>query len=196
MNLKATGIIISSVNSKDADRIYRIYTKEQGKITCIGKGVRNLKSRRSTQLDTLNLVTLGLNKKDEFYYIETADLVDDFKRIKANLTVVSWSLYLLESLTLLTEEPDLFLYNRLVECLSDLNKKPSKRLVYSFLKDLILRQGYWDYDYENINPYLKLVDADKVPSILDQKKIDNFFNFLLEEISERRLNSLLLLKNL
>ena len=108
----------------------------------------------------------------------------------------SWSLYLLESLSLLTEEKDYYLYTCLVESLNSLNKKPSKRTVYSFLKNLILREGYWDYEYENTNPYLKLIDSDMVPSNMDQKKIDIFFNSLLEAISERRLNSLLLLKNL
>lgn len=196
MYLKSPGIIISSVNSKDSDRIYRVYTEEFGKILCIGKGVRNLKSRRSPQLDTLNLVKFGLNKRDEFYYIESASLVNDFKRIKLNLTVTSWSLYLLESLSLLTEEADPQLYFKLVDTLTLLNSKPSKRIVYSFLKELILRQGYWDYEYENDRPYLKFVDSALPPNEIDQRKIDIFFNSLLEKLSERRINTLLLLKNL
>ena len=59
-NTKA--IVLKSVKYKDADKIFTLFTKEYGKISAIGRGVRKINSRRSGNLDTLNYVSVGIRK--------------------------------------------------------------------------------------------------------------------------------------
>lgn len=51
-------IVLKSVNYQDADKIFTLYSKEEGKISAIAKGVRKISSKRAGSLDTLNLVSL------------------------------------------------------------------------------------------------------------------------------------------
>lgn len=196
MNTNTIGVVLSSYNSKEADRLYRIYTSDLGKITCIGKGVRKIRSRRGPHIDTLNLVELTLFEKNSYYYITGSSLVNDFKNLKANLPLLSWSSYIVEALNLLTieEEPDIVLFNHLRNALTRLDKEPSKRDVYKFLMLLIKKQGFWDDSFFLEHSYLNTLTDTNTVSKEDQALIDKFFLKLVESITERKINSFLLLQ--
>ncbi|PIR42999.1 DNA repair protein RecO [candidate division WWE3 bacterium CG10_big_fil_rev_8_21_14_0_10_32_10] len=196
--LKTEAIILNSYNFSDSDRLYNVFSKEYGKIVCIGKGVRKLKSRRGSLLDTLNLVNLNLYKKNSFYYISDLNLVNNFNLLKNNLTLSSWAFYIMESVSLFSVEEDYSfdVFENTKKVLNQLSKKPSKRIVYAFLKELIVYQGFWDPSYYIKFPYLKDIQSKKEVSTENQKSIDLFFSTKIEEITEKKLNSVLLISSL
>lgn len=80
------GVVLKSFNHKDSDKIYTIFSKDLGKISVWAKGVRKISSRRAGNLDTLNLVKVGLSEGDfGKRYVQEAVLVNSFSKIKRNL---------------------------------------------------------------------------------------------------------------
>jgi DNA repair protein RecO (recombination protein O) len=59
---KLRGIIIKRTNFGEADRIITVFSCEQGKINCLAKGVRRIKSRRAPHLELFHEVNLVLHE--------------------------------------------------------------------------------------------------------------------------------------
>ena len=198
MYSKTSAIILNSYNFGEADKLYRVFSRDFGKIACIGKGVRRIKSRRAPHLDTLNLVKLDLYSKGSYYYISSSSLINDFSKVKNNLTVSSWGFYILEALSLLSneEEQNEELFSKVVGVLTALNISPMKRQVYLFLKELISFHGYWNVDYITKYSFLNFLDTQDKVSEKDQILIDEFFKEKIERITEKKLESVLLIKNI
>jgi DNA repair protein RecO len=198
MHQALQGVVISSNNFSDSDKFYRVFTKELGLIDCIGKGVRKISSRRSYHLDACSLVKVNLHKKHDYYYISEASQINGFSSIKNNLHVTSWALYCLEvvAVTLAKESIETKTYNSLVNTLSELNERASKRTVYRFLKTVLQEQGYWGDKFIKDFPELTLIDSNKKVSKTDQEKIDKFLTAQVQNVSEQRINTTLLIHSL
>ncbi|HHH14175.1 MAG TPA: DNA repair protein RecO [candidate division WWE3 bacterium] len=192
------GIILNSYNYSDADKIFKIFTEELGIITVLGKGVRKINSKRGGLLDTLNFISFKAYQKKDFYYLTELKTLNNFKKIKSNLALSSWSFFILEVTSLLVPEHQKspYIFSKLKDTLLSLEKKPNKRTIYKFLYFLIENEGYWSNTYYLTNPYLKKIFSNSKVSPKEQKDIDLFFITKIKEIAEKDLNSLLLLKSI
>jgi len=80
------GIVLKSINYKDSDKIYTILTDNMGKVSALAKGVRKITSKRSGNLDTLNLITAGISEsKSSFMLIDEVKTINSFREIKDSL---------------------------------------------------------------------------------------------------------------
>ena len=78
-------IILRSINYKDKDKIYTLFTDKYGKISAIGRGVRKISSRRGGNLDSLNCVSIKLTESDNgFKNIDEVITIDSFRNVKSN----------------------------------------------------------------------------------------------------------------
>jgi DNA repair protein RecO (recombination protein O) len=108
-----TGIVLKSKNYKESDRIYTILTLEKGKLSVRARGVRKITSKRSGNLDTLNLVKIKLSENsNNFRYIEEARTINTFAKIKKDYQSLLIAYYFVE-LTMKTledeqEAPEIF----------------------------------------------------------------------------------------
>lgn len=190
MILKTQGIIIKSSNFSDKDKIYTVFSSDLGIISCIAKGVRSIKSRRSPSLDTLNLVSFKLYKKSDFYYISEVLLQDNFEKIKKNFTTSAYAYFILENLINLTQsdENDGEVFKELTLVLKSLNTHPKKRDVYLFLRKIIKAGGFWNSLYDKKSFIKKLINNENL-NALEQQNLSTFFIDLVEEIGDRKLKS-------
>jgi len=145
-----TGIILKKNTLGDSDRFYTIYSKERGKISAVGKGVRKISSRRNPHLDTLNLVNFSVRENDSKYKtIEEVKAVTTFKNIKKDLDSSSTAYYLCELINKFNEEEheSLEQFDLLLQSLTSLEKTtaPLNYIVSAFEIKLMKLLGYGIY---------------------------------------------------
>lgn len=122
-NTKA--VVLKSIKYKDSDKIFTLFTNEYGKMSAIARGVRKISSRRSGNLDTLNLVSVNIHEDTKgFKNIEEVKLIESFKNIKRDLSKCTKAYYMVELLHRSVEEGDKSdgLFELLVKCLKALDK--------------------------------------------------------------------------
>lgn len=166
-NFKVDGIIIKRRNFGEADRILTVFTQKNGKIQIKALGVRRLNSRRSSHVELLNHTSLTLYKAQTLPILTEAQTLDDFSKIKENLTKVGFGYHicelidglcaenqenrtvfslLLNTLKLLSEEDDIVdaIHNFEISLLTNLGFYPhsrfSKNLNTEFLIEQILER--------------------------------------------------------
>lgn len=144
-------IVLKSINLKDTDKMYVLYSKELGKISATAKGIRKITSKRSGALDTLNnsKVKVTFNSKSPskgYMYISEVTTVNTFINLKSNLSKTKDAYYIIELFNKLVEEleTNVDLYNLLLDTLkllNDLNTNNQKVLTY-FEINLLKILGY------------------------------------------------------
>ena len=118
-------IVLKNIKYKDSDRIFTLFTKEHGKITAVARGVRKITSRRSGNLDTLNLVTVGIHEGNSgFKNIDEVKTLESFKNIKNDLSKSLKAYYISELVhrSIEEEEENPEIFNLLKKCLGALEK--------------------------------------------------------------------------
>ena len=86
MNLiKVKGIVIKEVQYKDNDKIITILTDTLGKVSCIAKGAKKTNSPILANAQYLVYNEFVLYKSRNFYYINSANVIDTFYNIRIDL---------------------------------------------------------------------------------------------------------------
>lgn len=95
MHIKVEGFIVSETPFKDSSKIINILTKEYGLIGVIVRGAKNIKSplRAVSQKFVYANFSL-LYKKDKLSILVSADVIDPFKNLHNDLTLISYLTYL------------------------------------------------------------------------------------------------------
>lgn len=174
---KTEGIIIKRSNFSEADRILTVFSRQHGKIKVIAKGVRRITSKRSGNVELLNLTEITLHEGHNFDILTEASVVNSFSGIKNNLTKIGYAYHLCEIVDGLCaerqESPAIF--RELVKTLKILNSgedrvpgKEDKDAVYNFEVFLLRELGFWPGN-----------------ELLPPEKLDD----ILEEILEKKLKS-------
>jgi DNA repair protein RecO (recombination protein O) len=161
------GIVLSKINYGEADRILTLFTKDQGKVRVIAKGVRKIKSRKRGHLEVFNQVRFSATKVHNFDIMTEAELIEGHSDLKKDLRKVSVAYYLVEIINKLTQtdEKHELLYYFLAEKLHELNETRSlKKFRIKSACDLLMELGFWPYGKE-------LSDPDSVIEDMIEKKL-------------------------
>jgi len=126
---KLTGLIISSNQLKEANRLTTIFTRERGKVKVIAKGANKTLSRKNYNLDSLNLINFSVYlSNSEFNIITETTLINDFTILKKDFLKIKIAYYIFEILNkFLVEEiiiPGLF--DKILEYLITLSNVSSE----------------------------------------------------------------------
>ena len=62
MEYRYTAIILKKKEIGETDRLYTVYTKEAGKLKLVARGVRKLEAKLASQLETMNIVSLSVQR--------------------------------------------------------------------------------------------------------------------------------------
>jgi len=142
MYFRTEGIILARRSFGEADRILTIYTKDYGKISAIGKGVRRPRSKKGGHLELGNWCKLFVAKGknlDLLTEVETKKAfgIDNFSNIKANKIY-----HLLELVDALTqnEQKNKKVFFLLVEFLNEISKENNFDLISSVFKVKLLSE--------------------------------------------------------
>lgn len=104
MTTKLTAIIIGKKDIREADRLYTLYTREQGKMRVLGQGTRKLASKLSGNLELLNECTLTIARGKVLDRIATVDRVIHREPLKNDLEKLVCALYTCECIDALIKE--------------------------------------------------------------------------------------------
>jgi DNA repair protein RecO (recombination protein O) len=149
------GIILGRINYGEADRIISIFSKDHGRSSLMAKGVRRPKSRKRGHIEIFSRVRYqGISGKGIDLMTE-AEIIDDFKEVRASLKKVSLAYYFTEVTGKITHEGEgnLGVYELLVDSLEKLKTaKLLKKLRLEFVQKIIILLGYWPHTKVMSNP--------------------------------------------
>jgi len=99
-----SGIVLRMNSFGEQDRFLTLLTPENGKLTCLAKGIRNIKSRRNPHCELMNRVTAHLWKSRRHHYLTQATTQARFHDIKKEMNTLSSGLFMLEATERLVPE--------------------------------------------------------------------------------------------
>lgn len=159
---KVEGVVLARKNFSEADKIITLFTREQGKIKVLAKGVRRIKSRRAPHLELFNHVSLILHKGKAFYIVTEAKTIS---KIDVDLKVAAYLFYLCEVLDKILPEhqPHEEIFDNLISVMRHpelVSRTPVKNFVVESL---------WNLGYLPKGQYPKLGVTNFVESVVERK---------------------------
>jgi DNA repair protein RecO len=126
MITKTDAVVLKSMNYRDSSKIVTFYTRSFGKVKCIAKGARQMKSKFGAGLQPITNVSLVLYKKEhrELQLLSQCDAIKTYKSIHGELERMAVALAVLELVNQLAhdEEENKALYELLVETLDEIER--------------------------------------------------------------------------
>ena len=166
INFSSEGLVIKRKNIGEADKIVTIFSKYQGKVSVIAKGVRKVSSRRAGNLELLNQIKFFAHGNGKLPVVTEVATLTTFKRIKSDLQKLGLAYLLLELIDQFLPEgqENNNLYNQLLLFLEGINQSKNfekdKVLVASFQIKLLKEMGYLPELYRCIKCGNKLKEND------------------------------------
>jgi DNA repair protein RecO (recombination protein O) len=115
----------------EADRIVTLFSRDEGKIRAVAKGVRRTTSRSAGHLEPFTLSDVLFAVGRELDVISQADTLEAFRKLRENLELTTHAYYLAEVVDLLTEDhlENRAVFDTLVAGLHHLAEAADSRLV-------------------------------------------------------------------
>jgi DNA repair protein RecO (recombination protein O) len=149
------GIVLAKRNFGEADRIFSIYSKEHGRLSLIGKGVRKPGSRKRGHLEVFNKIKFSAVATKGIDLITEAEIIDIYPEIRKNLNKVSLAYYFTEVIGRTTHEKEVneHVFFLLEDYLNKLTKETRlKKLRTDFIFDALVILGFWPREKKLVNP--------------------------------------------
>ncbi len=173
------GVVIKRSNIGEADRLVTLFTRSEGKVIVIAKGIRKLKSKRAGSLELFNLVKAQIIPgKGQIDTLAEVQSLDTFRAFRKHLGRVTLAYQMCEAIDKLTpdRQPHPQVFNILVTALSQISHLGAnwEEQIKFWLVEIVKDLGFYPKD-QNFDG-----------SIID----------FVEEVSSRSYNSPKLLKRL
>ena len=141
---KDEGIVLKAIKLGEADRIITFYTRYNGKVRAVAKGIRKTKSRFGGRLEPFTRVDLMLYRGRSLYTVTSVDIVESFKDVRDHYETLTAAAALAELVDKVTPEREraLPVYALLVSGLQALNGGLSTTVVPGFYVKLLSISGY------------------------------------------------------
>lgn len=144
-SFRTEGIIIKRKDFQEADRILTVFTRYQGKINIVAKGVRRIKSRRSPHVELLNQSILNIHES-RMPILTEAETIYHYSLLKNDLKKAGYAFYVCELLDgLLAEhQENKVVYDLTQKTLLELETtEDPKALISKFQQELLVDLGFW-----------------------------------------------------
>lgn len=97
MTTEVVGIILKETPYSNTSKIIQVLAKDYGLFSVLCKGAKSLKSQFRVTTLPFNLVKLQvIYKKDKLSTLITADIIDNYERIKTDIVLISYMAYLMD----------------------------------------------------------------------------------------------------
>lgn len=150
---KTQGIVLSSINFGEADKILTVMTERFGKVKVIAKGVRKIKSHLAGSLEPFMLDELQLHEGRTFFTATGAMILNDFPNIHSDLKKTARAFFLGEIVDKFVEEnqpaPKIFVL--LQEALKALENNSREIMLRSFELKIVEAAGFKPELYECVH---------------------------------------------
>jgi DNA repair protein RecO (recombination protein O) len=142
---RTPAVVLKRMDLGEADRILTLFTRDEGKIRAVAKGVRRTTSRSAGHLEPFTLSDILFAVGRELDVISQADTLDSFRAIREDLNLTTHAYYLAEVVDLLTEErlENRAVFDTLVEAFRSLCRPADAKLILiAFQLRLLQALGY------------------------------------------------------
>ncbi len=121
---RVEAIVLRHMDWGEADRLIWLFSREQGKIQAVAKGVRKPRSRKAGHLEPFTRVELLLAQGRDLPIITQAEAREAYLALRGDLVKVGYASYVIELLDRFTYEEgeNIGLYRLLCETLARINK--------------------------------------------------------------------------
>lgn len=97
-SLRMEAVVLRHSNWGEADRLLVLFTREQGKLRAIAKGVRKMRSRKAGHLEPFTRVMLLLARGRDLWIVTQAETIEAYPAIRADLERTGYAAYVVELL--------------------------------------------------------------------------------------------------
>ena len=146
MDIRTKGIVLSSCDYGEKDKLVTILTLEYGKLTCKARGVKAPKSKLKMQVQPFCFADFELVKTGNNYTLSGGNIIDSFFDIVSNMDKFEYGYAMLEVLDKVCKEAE---DNSLsfvlgLKCLKNLcyNTVPASLLFLYFIINIFKIQGF------------------------------------------------------
>jgi DNA repair protein RecO (recombination protein O) len=141
---KDEGVVLRTIKLGESDRIVTLFTRSNGKIRAVAKGVRKTKSRFGGRLEPFTRVQLLIYQGRNLDTITSADIVTSFDEIRTDYQRLKSAAVMVELVDKITpdRESALSVYALLLAGLRALAKGGSDSIVPAFIVKLLSVSGY------------------------------------------------------
>jgi len=141
---KDEGIVLGRIKLGEADRIVTIYTRSNGKVRAVAKGVRKTKSRFGGRLEPFTLVDLMFYRGRSLDTITAASVIESFSPVRDDYAAFTAASALAEVTDKVTEERErgFQTYSLLLAGLQALARGKVETIVPAFMVKLLSVSGY------------------------------------------------------
>lgn len=169
------GIVIKSRTVKESDILATLITPNLGKINCLAKGAKNIKSSRLGSLQLGNIIKASLYHKNDYLWLSESTTVSQFLHNPKNLTQLNLLFYFLEIINHFIAE------NQQIDGVYQI----SERLIKSINDNQLAQFIKSEIDFINIIGFglpTNIIDAYNQKKYIDcQKQIKQFLESIIEK---------------
>lgn len=139
-SFRAEGVVLHHSDWGEADRLIRLFTRDQGKLRAIAKGARKIRSRKAGHLEPFTRVSLQLARGRDLFIITQAETVDAYLPLRDDLISVGYASYIIELVDRFTYEEgeNIPLYNLLTATLERLTGELDREIVTRYFEIRLL----------------------------------------------------------
>ena len=141
---KDEGIVLRTIKLGEADRIVTVFTRDNGKVRAVAKGIRKTKSRFGGRLEPFTRVSLVVYRGRNLDTITSADILTSFSSVRADYARLTSAATLAELVDKITPEHEraFSVYALLAGGLDALAEHGTSTVVPAFLAKLLSLSGY------------------------------------------------------
>lgn len=141
---KDEGVVLKTIKLGEADRIVTIFTRGNGKIRAVAKGIRKTKSRFGARLEPFTRVDLIVYRGRDLDTITQAEILASFDAIRTDYRRLTAAAALAEMVEKITAEREraFSTYSLLLTGLEALQSDKGTTVVPAFLIKLLSISGY------------------------------------------------------
>jgi DNA repair protein RecO (recombination protein O) len=141
---KDEGVVLSTIKLGEADRILTIFTRENGKVRAVAKGVRKTKSRWGARLEPFTRVDLLIYRGRSLDTITAADIIEAHPGIRADYVKLTSAAALAELVDKISPDRERAesTYDLLLAGLSAIHEGKGTSVVPAFLVKLLSLSGF------------------------------------------------------
>jgi len=103
---RTDAIILRRTDFGEADRLITVFTRDQGKLRLLAKGIRKTTSRKAGHVELFMLTDLLVAHGNTWDIISQAEIVEVYRELREDLDKTSHAYYLAELLDRFTEDHD------------------------------------------------------------------------------------------
>lgn len=197
------GLVLRRSNVGEADKLITILTRKLGKIKVSARGVRRIHSRRSGNVELMNMVKVALYKSRNGYTLVEAESLDTFDNLRSSLKLLGSSFHMLEVTDRLIAENQggEEVFDLVRKALSMLNNSPRKILIRAYEVKLLRLLGFWSANGVSSSSsrarvtlsLLETVSWERIANLKMDKSLavalESYLGYYIEKVLEGNLRS-------